>query len=161
MKKLIIFISLVAIAALLIGCGRDGYSDSVLCRDILDSSKEKAPVDMGYRSFDSEYIKAYFDSSLFEDCDIRYSLLAEDINEFGVFRSKDKKDAKKLYDNVNNYLAELKTDKRAFIESYAPEQIPKLDNAEVRRYGNYVVYAILSDGERAEFFKVIEDILKQ
>ena len=93
MKKLIIFISLVAIAALLIGCGRDRYSDSVLCREILDSSKEKAPVDMGYRSFDGEYIKAYFDSTLFEDCDIRYSLLAEDINEFGVFRSKDKKDA--------------------------------------------------------------------
>ncbi|MBE6667532.1 MAG: DUF4358 domain-containing protein [Ruminococcaceae bacterium] len=161
MKKLIIFLSLIAIASILTACGKDGYSDSVLCRDILESSKEKAPVDMGYGSFDDDYKKAYFDSTLFEDCDIRYSLLAEDINEFGVFRAKDKKNAKSLYGNVRDYLSELKTDKRAFIESYAPEQIPKLDNAEVRRYGNYVVYAILPDGERTEFFGAIEALLKK
>ena len=161
MKRLIILASVIFLAAALIGCSQDRYSNSVPCRDILDISKEKAPVEMGYESFDSEYVRAYFDATLFEDCDIRFSSLSEDINEFGIFRSKDKKDAKKLYRSVSAYLSDIKTDKRAFIESYAPEQLPKLDNAEVRRYGSYVAYAILPDGERAEFFKTVEDVLRQ
>ena len=157
MKKLIIIISLAAAAAILFGCGRDKYSKIVSCDEILDACEAQTSNTSEYESFGSEYINAYFDASLFEDCDIRYSLPGDDVNEIGVFRADNKNDAKKLYDLVQQYLDELKEDKRAFVESYAPMEAKKLDNAKVKRFGNYVAYAILSDAEQENFFEAVKN----
>ena len=157
MKKLITVISLAVTAAILFGCGRDKYSKNVSCEEILDAYEVQAANTPEYESFGSEYINAYFDTSLFEDCDIRYSLPGDDVNEVGVFRSGSKKDARKLYNSVCKYLDELKKDKRAFVESYASLEAQKLDRATVKRFGSYVVYAILSDAEQENFFEVVKN----
>ena len=157
MKKLITVISLAVTAAILFGCGRDKYSKNVSCEEILDAYEVQAANTPEYESFGSEYINAYFDTSLFEDCDIRYSLPGDDVNEVGVFRSGSKKDARKLYNSVCEYLDELKKDKRAFVESYAPLEAQKLDRATVKRFGSYVVYAILSDSEQENFFEAVKN----
>ena len=157
MKKLIILVSLAVTAAILFGCARDKYSKIVSCDEILDACEAQTSNTSEYESFGSEYINAYFDASLFEDCDIRYSLPGDDVNEIGVFRAGNKNDAKKLYDLVQQYLDELKEDKRAFVESYAPLEAKKLDNAKVKRFGNYVAYAILSDAEQEDFFEAVKN----
>ena len=157
MKKLIILVSLAAAAAILFGCGRGKYSKIVSPEEILDAYEAQTNNEPKYESFGGEYINAYFDTSLFEDCDLRYSLPGDDVNEIGVFRSGNKNDAKKLYDLVQQYLDELKEDKRAFVESYAPLEAKKLDNAKVKRFGSYVAYAILSDAEQEKFFEAVKN----
>ena len=42
-----------------------------------------------------------------------------------------------------------------------PEEKPKLDNAEVRVYGIYVIYVIASDEARASIFEAVEGELKK
>ena len=45
--------------------------------------------------------------------------------------------------------------------SYFPGEEYKLDKAEVRTFGNYAVFAILSDKNRSAFFAEIERLLKK
>ena len=78
----------------------------------------------------------------------------------GVLHAPDRNSAKKLCALTEEYLKALYDDKRAFIESYAPNEIPKLEDAEARIYGNYVAYAILSDSDRELFFDTVEKTLK-
>ena len=62
---------------------------------------------------------------------------------------------------TEEYLETMKNDQHAFIASYAPEELPKLERAEVRVFGNYVAYAILSDEDRTLFFDTVEKKLSE
>ena len=43
---------------------------------------------------------------------------------------------------------------------YMPEEFPKLQNAETKTIGNYVMYAILSDSDKQAVFSAFEKTLK-
>jgi hypothetical protein len=62
-----------------------------------------------------------------------------------VLHAKDNDSAKILYKELCGYINEQKNSQRAFIESYAPEELPKLDSARVIQIGNYVIYSISSE----------------
>ena len=62
--------------------------------------------------------------------------------------------AKEFFGTVSSYLEDQRVTQKAFIESYAPREVPKLEGAEARRYGHYVVYTILS----AEDKKAVWDL---
>ena len=62
---------------------------------------------------------------------------------------------------VEEYLEELREDQRAFIASYAASELPKLDGAQWRTFGNYTVYAILDEHDRALVFDTVESLLTQ
>ena len=49
----------------------------------------------------------------------------------------------------------------AFIASYAPEELNKLKNATVVRYGNYVIYTILTPADGEEVLSLLRDRLKR
>jgi hypothetical protein len=44
--------------------------------------------------------------------------------------------------------------------NYQPEEKPKLDGAEIKVVGDYVMYVILSDGDRAAAIGAFEKALK-
>ena len=46
------------------------------------------------------------------------------------------------------------------MDEYMPEEKPKLENAEVKTVGNYVMYAILSDDGKKSAFGAFEKSLK-
>ena len=52
-------------------------------------------------------------------------------------------------------------EQRAFISSYAPQQVTKLDHAEVRVIGRYVIYTILSPEDTRSAFDTVEQMLKK
>ena len=78
----------------------------------------------------------------------------------GIFHAPNEGDAKKLKEITQRYLDGLLEEKGAFIGSYAPKELEKLENAEARIFGNYVAYAILSEDDRKLFFDTIEAKLK-
>ena len=163
MKKIILLCIAANLTLSVFGCSKDvEYKDSVPCDEILDAVEEQIPVNLGYESYGGEHIKYYFDSTeLDDDHSLRYSALSDDINEFGVFHAPDKESRDELLRITEKYLDELLADKKAFISSYAPKELPKLENAETRTYGNYVAYAILSDADKAAFFETVESMLSK
>ena len=156
MKALIVLLSL---CCLLSSCSKKSldYADDVPCAEIMDIAERQLPVDFGYETFGSEHLSLYFEGArTADDHCLRYSALSEDINEFGIFHTPDGKSIKETEEMCEEYLEDLWEEKQAFIASYAPEELPKLKDAEVRTFGRYTVYAILDQDDRALLFDTVK-----
>ena len=80
------------------------------------------------------------------------------IDEFGVFcAGKGSLSAAELKSLAERYLARRL---EVWMEEYMPEEKPKLENAEVRVRGDYVMFCILSEADKAAAFRAFEDALK-
>ncbi len=156
--------SLVLILSLsLFSCqNKSELADDIPCSVLADTAKEQIPIDLGYESYGGEHIKYYFeDTELDDDHALYYSVASEDINEFGIFHAPDTDAAEELYRLTERYLEGLLEEKGAFIGSYAPKELQKLEDAEVRAFGCYVAYAILSEDDRELFFDTVEATLRK
>lgn len=136
------------------------YIDDLPCDELARSLSKVASVADGYLEHGEEQIKFFFnDTKLQDDFSILYSAKVKDINEIGAFHCPDKESAEKLLEIVEEYLDEMEETQESFIMGYAPMEIAKLDEAEARRYGNYVIYAILDTKQQKELWSMAEDIL--
>ena len=79
------------------------------------------------------------------------------IDEYGVFKAGSGMSAKDLKAVADDYLSKRLS---SWMEEYMPEEKPKLTNAEVRVSGDYVMYCILSDADKAAAFQAFEGVLK-
>ncbi len=68
------------------------------------------------------------------------------IDEYGIFLGKDAEQAASLKAALEAYLEYRES---VWMDEYLPDEKPKLDNAEIWQQGNYVVYVILGDSDRA------------
>ena len=96
------------------------------------------------------------DVSEFDGCDVKINSKGINIDEFGVFKAKDSSQVTAVEQTVKNYL-QLRID--TWMVEYMPEEYPKLENAEVQIVGNYVMYAILSDDDKAAAFDAFKKSL--
>ncbi len=136
---------------------KKSYADDLSCAELTQAVEAQIPVNFGYESFGGEHIQYYFEgTTLPDDHSLRYSVLSEDLNEVGIFHSPDEASAREMLRLTEEYLSTLLEDKKAFIESYASEELPKLEEAEVRNFGNYTVYAILEEQDRKLVFETVE-----
>ena len=99
--------------------------------------------------------------SLFDDFSVIYSTDANDINEIGIFHCEDEISAKEFFTVLKGYVSDQQENQKAFIASYAPREVPKLDVAEARRYGNYVIYTILDQNAKNEVFDEAKELLRE
>ena len=142
MKKIFIFL-FIAILLLFASCGSANYRDDISCNTVINSILSKNDKEFAeYDSYYTDYI--INDASLYDDCRILYSVEANDIDEIGIFRATNKENAQIIRQKLLAYIEDMRNSQRAFIESYAKEELPKLDVAKVEAFGNYVVY-IISD----------------
>ena len=162
MKKFVVLIFCFLLLILLVSCSKsNSYRDDIPCSDIARDLCDKSEVMGGYSEYDKNHVAFLFeDTSLYDDCSVRYSTEVTDINEIGVFHCNNKDNAKALTETVSKYITETQTDQKAFIESYAPREVPKLENAEVRQYGNYVIYLVMSAEDKEDAIEEIEKFLK-
>jgi hypothetical protein len=149
-----------ALALGLYSCAAD-YADDMDCSEIGRSLADRLDDGQEYTEFESTHREYYFDDTEhYDDCSLLYSRDVNDVSEIGVFHAPDAGSAQELAEDCREYLDDLRTSTRAFVESYAPEELPKLDNAEVRRFGNYVAYAILPTDKTEDFFNSLEEMLR-
>ena len=91
----------------------------------------------------------------YADCAVKISS-GTSFDEYGVFQAADGSQAKTIAEALEAYLQlKLETDM-----GYQPEELPKLEKAEVKTSGNYVMYCILDDAEKSAAFGAFEDALK-
>ena len=156
-KKLFLPLLMLVIAILFTSCSRAEYSNNQSCRSLAESVKDDGTE---YEEYDEEYLKFFFEeSSLQDDFCIIYSRDTSDITEIGVFHTPDSASARELMTVIESYIFEMQDNQRAFIGSYAPLELPKLDGAIVKRFGNYIVYSISDNNE--EILSSIEKTLKK
>ena len=164
MKKTFTLLKLlIACAVLLCSCGsKNAYRSDVLCSAITDALEKEMATEGGYVHYGETELGYIFgdDISLATDRSVAFSLLSENIDEFGIFKTDNDKNARELADECREYIEEKYENENAFIASYAPEELPKLRDAEVKVFGNYVAFAILDENDRAAFFEKVEGMLK-
>ncbi len=165
MKRFFVLtLSLMLMSLSLHGCSEKEpiYADDVSCSELMDTLEKQIPVPFGYETYSPEQIQFYFENTDdHDDACLRYSKQSENINEIGIFHAPDAQARKELEGVIDRYLDELRTDQSAFIGSYAPEELPKLEGAEQRSYGNYTVYVILEEADRELIFETVEKLLQR
>ena len=161
MKKFIAVILLLCTLTTVISCSKNQYVDDRSCKDVGNALVESLDDGLEYTDFDSKHISAYFDDTEeYDDHFAVYSTDTNDINELGIFHAPNKNMADELYESCCDYIEDIQEESRAFIASYAPDELPKLDNATVKRFDNYVVYTVLPDDKAEAVYERLESELK-
>ena len=153
-KTVSLLLVFAALAALLTGCG--GKAADIPVKELAD--KVGAAIgNTDMETIPDNYVKGYLrhDPSELGEYVILKNVMGTSIDEFGIFKAGTM-DAAALKTMIQDYIRLMQD---AWM-NYQPEEKPKLDNAEVKTVGNYVMYAILSDADRAAAFKAFEGALK-
>ena len=142
----------------LCACGAKYAEDMPMDRfaSIIDADmdgKDMTAMNSGYLSG-----AMHLDPSAFASYVVKLNSKGVNINEYGVFRAPDAKSVDGVKDAVEGY---LKMRRDTWMKEYMPEEKPKLDKAEVKVFGIYVLYVIASDEVRETVYKDVEKLLKK
>jgi len=152
-KKSLVLISALLIFSVFTGCGSktEVVKTDVPVSDI-SAAVTKVLSDDALVSVDADYVKGSMkmEVSDFDSFDVKINSKGVNIDEFGIFKAKDSEQVSAVQKAVEDYL-QMRSD--TWMPEYMPEERPKLDSAEVRTVGYYVMYAILSDEDRDAAFK--------
>lgn len=161
MKKALVFIIALMLAIFLPSCKKEEFKDSASCEQIGKAIEATLGDGQEYLRHDEAHRDLYFDKDEYDDFYSAYSASTTDISEFGVLHAPDARTADELYDEACDYVSDMKEDERAFIASYAPDELTRLDAARVKRFGNYVVYTVLDKDTANEVLKKVEELVLQ
>ncbi len=158
----LLFVTLSTLLVFLPSCKKaENYRDDISCARISKEMCDEVASFGEYSEYSEEDVRLLLrGTSLYDDFRIIYSSDANDINEIGVFHCPDEQSSKEFLSVVKDYISEQQENQKAFIASYAPREVPKLEAAEVKRYGNYVIYTILDENAKKEVFEEVKELLE-
>lgn len=152
MKKTV---SIVLLAVMLLGaltaCGGDKVADNVAVSGIEARVDEAIGNDGSLVAMDAAYIQSYMqmDVSQYADYVVKVNSKGVNIDEYGIFKGADEAQTKAIEQAVKDYFALRRA---SWMPEYMPEEYPKLEAEHYKVMGNYVIYAILSDGDAESAF---------
>lgn len=159
MKRLICTLLLLALPFSLSACAKRSYSNEASLEDLGNAALEALALKQDYGIADEDYLEDFFSPpSYVLESRILMSSNGNDLNEIGIYRVTEG-NANAMKRILNGYLVDSLRAYEDWYNSYIPKELPKLVNAEVKVFGSYVVYAILSDADRAAAFDAIENAL--
>lgn len=82
------------------------------------------------------------------------------IDEVGIFEARDD-DFDSLEEEIESYLEDCKENKEEWLKSYNPTEAEKLKNGRMFRYGNYLLYAFLSEDKTSLVREKTKAFLKE
>jgi len=142
----------------LAACGSKGLRTDVPALDIAECVAKAIGKTEGLTTVDESYVtgRLQVDVSRCEEYVVRINSFGTDVDEFGIFKAKDEDSAAAVAAEVQSYL-----DNRlaTWMDEYMPEEKPKVENAEVRTAGVYVLYGILSDSARKAAFAALDEAI--
>lgn len=158
MKKTILC-ALLAILLLLPSCGekepvyRTDLTASEIsdaCAPVLSSAELLAAADEDYIRY-----RLLLDDSLAESCAVFIQNAGTSLDEFGIAKAPTE-DTSALEAAVADFLSRRNEE---WTGQYMVEEYPKLEAAEYRTFGRYVIYAILSEEDKTAFFAAAEQFI--
>lgn len=154
MKKILLLtLALLMTLTLLTACGGEKYRNDLTSAQVMETIKAAIPAEEGYRQVSDGYISAstwgehytVLLENTIDHCIIVSEKSDMNIDEVGVFHVKDGGKVEDLKAIVEAYVAGQTLRFRDLLASYNPDELPKLDEAEVEVCGNYIYYSILSE----------------
>ena len=160
MKKILcMLLALLALALPLTACQKGNYIDDKAATEIGKTISAKLGGNQTYTQADSGALDDFFQTPDYvSEAAIYFSDEGNNIDEFGIFHVKDGQ-AKEMADLLEKYLTDSHEQNAAWYDSYIPEETPKLRDAEVKTFGNYVLYAILSEENKTAAWNAAEELL--
>jgi len=159
LKRFVIF--LLSLSALLSLCGCQSYADDLDADDLAEAGLRALSDQIEYLEAEDNFLDDYFVTpSYVTDFDVYLAPTASNINQVGVYHVRDGH-AEEMEAILRDYLDRSYAENGSWYDSYIPRETPKLRDAEVRVFGNYVVYAILNENDRVTFFDTVESLLTQ
>ena len=153
MKRILIL--LICPLLLLSSCQKKSYRNDLSAEMLVTLCSEQLSIEDPVLSGSDAFPDLSQADSQTSDVFVCYAGDGNCIDEFGVFKTDaDKVKAVRSY--LQTYLSDTLEKNRAFYDSYIPLETPKLRNAEVRIFGSYVAYAILSEDSKKQFFEILE-----
>lgn len=160
MKPIISLFLTLSILFSLLSCGKPtAYTDRCRCTDLADRAIDSFDRTDAYATADELFFNDYFhlpDYTL--DYTVRFASDSGNLNEIGVFHTEAGR-AKELQTLLQTYLQTSYQRNRTWYDSYIPHETPKLRDAEIRVFGNYVVYTVLSGANKDRVFFAVESAL--
>ncbi len=167
LRALLCLLLAITLTLPLTACDGGEWRDDLTAAQLSDSIIAALPADEGWRAASDNYISP---SSWGEDyadylekvAEYHIVIAADDnqnINEVGVFLCKSEKDAKAVGEFAQNYLDAQVLRLKPLLESYNPDEIPKLDCVTVNVMGKYVMYTILSSSDTTTAGSAMEKAL--
>lgn len=146
-----------------VACGKTKYADDVAAAKVAETAIEAIGSTDDYIDGTADYFSFYFEgeqgAELVTDCRFMFHAETTDVNEVGVLRVASAKDASAVEQLARNYLAEQTVYLRSFAQNYSPEDMTKIDNADVEIIGCYVIYYILSPEDEASALNAVREAL--
>ena len=160
MKKLIIIF---LILLLCFGsCEATAYKNSLSCKDITYSLQDELTGYENYKEYGEADVGAIIRSdNLYDSCSVIYSVSSDDIGEIGIFHASNEADIDQLLEESLDHIKALKDEKQEFLRNYLPDELIKLNYADARAFGNYVVYTVLAADESEEVFSFVQKLLSK
>ncbi len=163
MKKIIVLLLIIAALFSLCACSKGDskveYKTDVAVSDISDNIVA-LNSDWNFAAMTDSYISGamQIDVSGYADYIVNMNAFGTNVDEFGIFKASDEASVESVKAAAEGYL-KFRLD--TWMEEYMPEEKPKLEKAEVKVCGLYVMYAILDDAARADAFEAFETTLKK
>lgn len=159
MKQKHLLIALLSLLMLCSLCACRGYADDIDTDNLATVGLNALSDNIDYIEAEDGFLDDYFVTpSWVTDSEIYIAPTASNLNQVGVYHVQDGH-AEEMETILLDYLQASYTDNVNWYNSYIPKETPKLRDAEVRVFGNYIVYAILSETDRPVFFDAIEHSL--
>lgn len=141
--------SLLLLLPLLVGCGRS-YTDQTLASltaAVFDAN-ENLPRLSEYSPANDEYLDMKFDIAANPEKDVLYLSNNANINDqIGIFKRDTAADAQKFADELEPLFKEYVDELTQIAKLYSQDEIKKLEGAQIRVYGQYVLLTILDKSQ--------------
>lgn len=159
MKKILPLACAVLALGLLAACGSSAkVKDDVAAADVSKAVVAALQAD-SFAAVSETYVTGVMKMEVasFKGYDVELNSKGENIDMFGVFQGSDEKQTAEIKKACEDY---LQMRKDTWMPEYMPEERPKMDAAEVKVVGNYVMFAILSDSDKTAAFGAFEKALQ-
>jgi DNA phosphorothioation-dependent restriction protein DptG len=161
MKRILLcLLVLLMLGTALTSCQNENYIDNAEVNTLADSAVNVLNPEIKYLTPDEFYLVDYFDTpSYVKSYTLRRAMIGNNLNELGIYHVEEGK-AEEMKNVLETYLDICYNTNKTWYESYIPQEVPKLRDAQVKVFGNYVVYVILNQEDRAAVLNAIEGALK-
>ncbi|MBO7176609.1 MAG: DUF4358 domain-containing protein [Clostridia bacterium] len=160
-KKIAISLAACLLAFSLCACTKTvAYKDDVSAAAISESITAKIPVDGGYDFSDADFLTYYFEgNTAIDDFVIAASSASSDVNEYGILHVNDIEKVAEIDELAQVYLSNQRDFLSTFVNTYNAAEMAKLESMQVRVFGNYVVFTILSEADTETVMSLVETML--
>ena len=164
MKKFVSVILLIAVIIALAACGSNkeiAYKNDVAVSAISEATNAALENGSEMVIVPETYVNSIMkvDTANFTEFTVCKQATGAVIDEYGIFKVKDVNCIDATLAAINDYIEVTKNS--SMIVEYMPEEMPKLDTAEARAMGEYVVFCILSEEGKAQLFSTVSKMIAE